>query len=48
VKGDSKVDYYTDNNDGYSQFSSVKVDNSSQVRISMRPNGGFIIVAKNE
>lgn len=48
VKGDSKVDYYTDNNDGYSQLESVTVDNNSQVKISMKHNGGFIIVAKNE
>jgi hypothetical protein len=48
VKGDSKVDYYTDNNDGYSQLESVTVDNNSQIKISMKHNGGFIIVAKNE
>ena len=48
VKEKSNVDYYTDNNDGYSQLVSVKVDNNSQVRISMRHNGGFIIVANNE
>ena len=48
VKGESTVDYYTDNNDGYSELKSVKLDNNSQVKISMKHNGGFIIVAKNE
>ena len=48
VKGESTVDYYTDNNDGYSELKSVKLNNNSQVKISMKHNGGFIIVAKNE
>lgn len=48
VKGGSNVDYYKDNNDGYSELSSVKVDDNSQIKISMRHNGGFIIVAKNQ
>lgn len=48
VKGDSKVDYYTDNNDGYSYLDSVKVDINSKIKISMKHNGGFIIIAKNE
>ena len=48
VKGGSNVDYYKDNNDGYSELSSVKVDDNSQIKISMKHNGGFIIVAKNQ
>ena len=43
LAGVSKADYYTDNNEGFAQLTQIKIDKIGQVRIVMKPNGGFII-----
>ena len=41
-EGESSVNYYTDDDKGYASLTELKVDNG-KVKISMKPNGGFII-----
>ena len=43
LEGVSKVNYYTDNNDGYAVLTELKVDSSGTVKVSMKSNGGFIL-----
>ena len=42
LKGVNKVNYYTDNDDGYAILTELKVDFSGTVKINMKSNGGFI------
>ena len=37
------VNYYSDNEQGYTALSELKVDSSGKVKVIMKPNGGFII-----
>ena len=43
LEGVSKVNYYTDNSDGYAVLSGLKVDSSGTVKVKMKSNGGFIL-----
>ena len=43
LEGISKVNYYTDNNDGYAVLTELKVDSSGTVKVNMKSNGGFIL-----
>ena len=43
LEGVSKVNYYTDNSDGYAVLSELKVDSSGTVKVKMKSNGGFIL-----
>jgi hypothetical protein len=39
----TKINYYTDKDDNYANLSSLTVDESGQVKVLMKPNGGFIL-----
>ena len=43
LKGVNKVNYYTDNDDGYAILTELKVDFSGTVKVNMKSNGGFIL-----
>ena len=43
LKGVSKINYYTDNDDGYAVLTELKVDSSGTVKVNMKSNGGFIL-----
>ncbi len=38
-----KVNYYTDNKEGYAELLHLKVDKRGQAKVVMQPNGGFIL-----
>ena len=40
LKGVNKVNYYTDNDDGYAILTELKVDFSGTVKVNMKSNGG--------
>ena len=43
LKGLTKINYYTDDYDGYAILSELKVDSNEKVKVIMRNNGGFIL-----
>ena len=43
LKPGQTVSYYTDNQDGYAELKSLKIDKKGQAKVVMQPNGGFII-----
>ena len=43
LEAGTKLNYYTDKDDGYAIRSEVTVEDSLEVKVSMKPNGGFIL-----
>jgi hypothetical protein len=43
LEPETTVNYYTDDEDGYAVLSDLEVDKKGQVKVTMQPNGGFIL-----
>ena len=43
LEAGAKLNYYTDKDDGYAIRTEVTVEDSLEVKVSMKPNGGFIL-----
>ena len=42
-KEEKTINYYTDNDEGYSTLTELKLDSSGKAKVIMKPNGGFIL-----
>ena len=43
LEAGAKLNYYTDKDDGYAIRTEVTVEESLEIKVVMKPNGGFIL-----